>query len=297
MPDDEIRLIGALPNLRRPILLAAFAGWNDAGEAATFGLETLVDTWSAAPFAEIDPENYLDFTDTRPMVSLDATGQRSLDWPTTDFYGHRLPEVGTEHDVALLIGTEPNLRWKTYCRCIISVAERIDVSCLVTLGALLADVPHTRDPIVSGSASASRLLPQLQKLGVQMSGYEGPTGIIGALHDAWRATELPAISMWGSVPHYISATPNPQVALALLRRVQTLLSTPLPLAPIEKQARAFGTQVNEALRDNPEVTAYVRQLEEQHQAEEPLPEEGPDLIDALEEFLRTSRPQDEGGSP
>jgi proteasome assembly chaperone (PAC2) family protein len=292
-PDDEIRLIGALPDLREPILLAAFAGWNDAGDAATFALETLVDAWSASPFAEIDPENYLDFTDTRPMVSLDATGQRNLEWPSTDFYSHQL--TGNEHDLALLIGTEPNLRWRTFCRRILTVADRMHASCLVTLGALLADVPHTREPVVSGFASTPRLLPQLQKLGVQMSGYEGPTGIIGALHGAWSATDLPAISLWGSVPHYISATPNPQVALALLRRVQTLFGTPLPLAPLENRARAFGTQVNEALRDNPEVTAYVRQLEEQQEAE-PLPQESPDLIEALEEYLRGRRTRDDGGS-
>jgi proteasome assembly chaperone (PAC2) family protein len=293
MPDDEIRLIGALPELREPILLAAFAGWNDAGEAATFALETLADAWSAAPFAAIDPENFLDFTETRPMVSLDASGQRGLEWPTTDFYAHQLP--GQEHDLVLLIGTEPNLRWKTFCHHVVTMADRLGVSCLVTLGALLADVPHTREPVLSGFASTARLLPQLQKLGVQMSGYEGPTGIIGALHEAWSATELPAISLWGSVPHYISATPNPQVALALLQRVQTLLGTPLPLAPLESQASSFRDQVDEALKDNPEVTEYVHQLEEQ-QEDSPLPEEGPDLIEALEQYLRAKRPPTDGGS-
>jgi proteasome assembly chaperone (PAC2) family protein len=294
MPDDEIRLIGAWPELREPILVAAFAGWNDAGEVATFALETLAEVWSATPFAEIDPENFLDFTANRPLVSLEAAGQRSLEWPTTEFYAHRL--TGRDRDVALLIGTEPSLRWRSFCRHLLTVANRIQASCLVTLGGLLADVPHTREPAVSGFASTPGLLPQLRNLGVQTSGYEGPTGIIGALHEAWSSTDLPAISLWGSVPHYISAVPNPQVALALLRRVQILLGTTLPLESLESQALSFGTQLDEALRDNPEASDYVRRLEEEQEIEEPS-EGAPDLMEALEEFLRAKRPPKESGSP
>jgi proteasome assembly chaperone (PAC2) family protein len=293
IPNDEIRLIGTLPDLRDPVLLAAFGGWNDAGEAATYALETLADSWSAAPFVEIEPENFFDFTDERPMVSLGPAGQRELEWPANTFHAHRLP--GHDRDVVLLIGTEPNYRWKSFCRHILNVADRVHASCLVTLGALLADVPHTHEPSLSGFASTPRLLPQLQKLGVQMSSYEGPTGIIGALHDAWSTTDLPAISLWGNVPHYLSATPNPQVALALLQRVAILLGTTLPIAPLEDHARAFGAQVEEALADNAEVTEYVRQLEQQHEIEPP-PEAGPDLMEALEEFLRAKRPPEESGS-
>lgn len=292
IPNDEVRLIGALPDLRDPILLAAFGGWNDAGDAATFALETLADSWSATPFAEVEPENFFVFTDERPMVSLGPTGQRELDWPANTFHAHRLQ--GHDRDVVLLIGTEPNYRWKSFCRHVLDVADRIHASCLVTLGALLADVPHTHEPSVSGFGSTARILPQLQQLGVQTSSYEGPTGIIGALHEAWSTTDLPAISLWGNVPHYISATPNPQVALALLRRVGTLLGTTLPIAPLENHARAFGEQVEEALAGNPEVTDYVRQLEEQHEIEPP-PETGPALMDALEEFLRAKRPPGESG--
>lgn len=291
MPDDELQLIGDLPELRDPVLLAAFAGWNDAGEAATYALETLATAWSATEFAEIEPEWFYDFTETRPEIGLGPGGQRSIEWPENTFYAHRLP---TNHrDVVLLIGNEPQLRWKSYCRHILTIAEQMNASCLITLGALLADVPHTREPTLSGFASTSRLLPQLRKLGVHASTYEGPTGIVGALHDAWGSTKRPAISLWGNVPHYISATPNPQVALALLRRVAVLLDTTLPLTPIEEQSRAFAIQVDEALKVNPEALEYVRQLEDQEaEEEEPAPVDAPRLIEALEEFLRTSRPSE-----
>jgi predicted ATP-grasp superfamily ATP-dependent carboligase len=179
------------------------------------------------------------------------------------------------------------------------VADRLNVSCLVTLGALLADVPHTQPPSLTGFASTSRLLPQLQKLGVNLSSYEGPTGILGALHDAWRRTRRPAVSIWGNVPHYISATPNPQVALALAGRVSLLLGTALPTASLQNHARAFEAQVDEALRENPEALEYVRQLEAQYSEEdesdrgEPAPVDAPTLIQELEAFLRTHRPAED----
>jgi proteasome assembly chaperone (PAC2) family protein len=288
MSHNEIEFIRPTPALREPILLVGFAGWNDAGDAATFSLETLITAWSPARFAEIDPEGFFDFTETRPMISLDASGQRSLEWPENAFYAHALPNQ--DRDVVLLLGTEPQLRWKTFCRHILAVAERVHASCLLTLGALMADVPHTREPTCTGFVSSSPMLPQLQKLGVKMSSYEGPTGILGALHEAWRATNRPAISLWGNVPHYISATPNPQVALALLRRVGMILGTPVPVSSVEKQAQAFAVQVEEALRENPEAQEYVHQLEEQYAAEVPPTTDGPGLFEALEEFLRSSRP-------
>src|SRR5579872_986411 len=286
---DELRWTAALPELREPVLIAAFAGWSDAGQAATFALQTLVNAWSAQRFADIEPENFFDFTESRPTISLGPTGQRKLRWPKNAFYSHRFENH--DRDLVLLIGTEPQLRWKTFCAHIATVAAKTHVSCLVTLGALLADVPHTRETTLTGFASTQRLLPQLQKLGVRMSTYEGPTGIVGALHDRWRGTNLPAISLWGNVPHYISATPNPQVALALLRRVAVLMGTPLPVGPLERHARAFGRQVDEALKENPEAQEYVQELEEQH-AEEEAPVDAPGLIEALEEFLRTTRPSE-----
>lgn len=279
--------VSELPDLREPILLAAFAGWNDASQVATFAVTTLVNAWSAQKFGDIDPEEFYDFSETRPVISLGPTGQRSLRWPSNSFFSHRLP--GSDHDVVLLVGTEPQLRWRTYCSVIVSLAEQVKASCLVTLGGLLADVPHTVEPRLTGFATGPGLLPELRKLGVQMSSYEGPTGIVGALHDAWRGGERPALSLWGNVPHYISAAPNPQVSLALLRRVAALLGVALPMESLEVQAQAFNSQIDEALAENPEAMEYVKQLEE-HFNDQAAPPPAPQLIEELEEFLRGRRP-------
>lgn len=293
MTHDDLRLIGDPPKLRKPVLLAAWEGWNDAGDAATYALRQLNLAWQGTRFAEIDPETFYDFTESRPTINLGPAGQRRLTWPENRFFAHRLPDQ--ERDVVLLIGDEPQLRWRTYCDLILSVAHQVRASCLVTLGALLADVPHTREPTLTGFASNRRLLPQLEKLGVHLSAYEGPTGIVGAMHDAWRTTNLPAISLWGNVPHYISATPNPQVSLALLHRVGLLLGASLPTGPLENHAHIFARQVEDALKENPEALEYVRQLEEQYVEEEP-PQGGPELFDALEQFLRSNRPTEDAES-
>lgn len=293
MENNNLRLIGDPPELRKPVLLAAWSGWNDAGDAATYALRQLNLAWQGTRFAEIDPEDFYDFTESRPTVNLGATGQRRLTWPENRFFAHQLE--GSDRDVMILLGDEPQLRWRTYCNLVLSVAELTHASCLVTLGALLADVPHTREPTLSGFASDRRLLPQLEKLGVHMSGYEGPTGIVGAVNDAWRATKLPAISLWGNVPHYISATPNPQVSLALLRRIGLLLGTSLPTSSLENHSRIFTRQVEDALKENPEALEYVHQLEEQY-VEEEQPQDGPELFDALEEYLRSNRPTEDAES-
>jgi proteasome assembly chaperone (PAC2) family protein len=279
--------IDDLPELREPILLAAFAGWNDASQVATHAVTTLAAAWSASRFANIDPEPFFDFTASRPTISLSPLGQRELEWPTNAFFAHRLET--SDRDVVLLLGVEPQLRWRTFCSLVAQLAEQVQVSCLVTLGGLLTDVPHTVEPRLSGFASAPDLLPQLRKLGVQMSTYEGPTGIVGALHDTWRRSDRPSLSLWGNVPHYISAAPNPQVSLALLRRVASLLGVTLPLESLEAQARAFNSQIDEALAENPEALEYVKQLE-QHFRDETAPAPAPELIEELEEFLRRRRP-------
>jgi proteasome assembly chaperone (PAC2) family protein len=281
------------PELRAPLLLAAFAGWNDASQVATFSLATLLKVWSATRVAEIDPEEFFDFTDTRPTISLDATRQRSLHWPTNAFFAHQLGESG--HDVVLLIGTEPQLKWRTFTQSVVHVAQLLDVTCLVTLGGLMADVPHTREPRLTGFTSSPELLPRLEKMGVEPSGYEGPTGIIGALHDAWQRTERPSISLWGNVPHYISAAPNPQIALALLERLGSLLGVALPLEPLQSEAATFRSRIDEALAENPEALDYVQQLE-RHFSEAPPEAAGGELIEELEEFLRRRRPRNDGGA-
>jgi proteasome assembly chaperone (PAC2) family protein len=282
----------SVPALNEPVLLAAFAGWNDASQVATFAIQTLKNIWDADSFASIDPEEFFDFTETRPTISLDPTGQRGLEWPQTIFFGQSLPE--SERDVVLLLGVEPQLRWRTFCRGVLDVADRVGASQLVTLGGLLADVPHTVDPRLTGFATSSELLSDLTGMGVRMSSYEGPTGILGVLHDAWRTSGRPAVSLWGNVPHYISATPNPQVVLALLQRVSGLLGVSIPLSGLETRSEQFRTQVDEALESNPEARDYVQQLE-QHVEGERRVEPSPHLIEELEEYLRRRRPSTDDG--
>lgn len=286
MAEQTLIHYSSRPELRKPAIVAAFAGWNDAGDAATTAVEALVQAWPVQRFAEIDPEQFYDFTETRPTISLDEGGQRSLEWPTTTLFAHRTPE--RERDLVLLLGVEPQLKWRTFCHAVLKCAQEVDASSLITLGALLADVPHTVEPHLSGFATVPGLLPKMRSIGVQVSKYEGPTGIIGVLHDAWRSTGLPALSLWGSVPHYISASPNPIVALALLRRVEVLLDTKLPVTALEAQTSVFRSKLDEALAENPEAADYVRQLEE-HVAGDSPPAAGPELMDALEEYLRKRR--------
>jgi proteasome assembly chaperone (PAC2) family protein len=292
--DDEPLQVTSLPELRDPVLLAAFSGWNDASQVATHSLTTLVNRWKAERFAQIDSELFFDFTEVRPAISIGPDGQRSLHWPANQFFSHQLAQ--NQHDVVLLVGTEPQLRWRSFCRCVLDLADRVGASALITLGGLLADVPHTVEPRLTGFASAPDLVPRLRKLGVRLSSYQGPTGIVGALHDAWRTTDRAALSLWGNVPHYISAAPNPQISLALLRRVGGILGIALPLSELEEQAKAFGAQIDEALVDNPEALEYVRQLEEQLSTEETPAQDAPELMDELEQFLRSSRPSPDESS-
>jgi proteasome assembly chaperone (PAC2) family protein len=287
MEPNGLLQVDRVPELRDPVMLAAFAGWNDASDVATHAIRTLRKAWDAEEFAQIDPEEFFDFTVSRPVISLGPTGQRSLTWPTNSFFVRKGGEG--QKDTILLLGTEPGLKWRLFCRTICQFSETLDVSCLVTLGGLLADVPHTLQPRLTGFTTSPDLLPRLRELGVGLSTYEGPTGILGALHDAWRKTGRPSISLWGNVPHYISATPNPQVALALLRGVSTLLEVELPLGPLEARARAFGSQIDEALIHNPEALDYVRQLEQHFEAGTSNPD-APELIEELERYLRNRRP-------
>jgi proteasome assembly chaperone (PAC2) family protein len=291
-PNENLRF-RHVPELREPVLIAAFAGWNDASQAATFALASLLNLWSAREFADIDPETFFVFTETRPTVTITPAGQRALRWPGNHFFAYGME--GSDRDIVLLVGTEPQLRWRAFCESILQVADRVNASCLITLGGLLAEVPHTAPPGVSGFASSEHILPQLRALGIELSSYEGPTGIIGALHEAWDKTGRPAMSLWGSVPHYISASPNPNVSLALLQRLGSLLGISLPLTALAREAAAFQGRIDEALEDNPEARQYVRDLEEQLEGES-VPSPGPELMEQLEEFLRRRRP-DDGHAP
>ena len=210
---EELR-IHSRPELEKPVLLAAFRGWNDGAQAASLAAGYLAKTWDAEQFAEIDPEDFFDFQATRPHVSLEDGLTRRIEWPETGFY-HARPE-GLDRDVVLLLGIEPNLRWRTFTELVVGLATELEVELMITLGALLADVPHTRPAPVTGSATDSELV---ERLGLSASRYEGPTGIVGVLHDACREAGIPSASLWAAVPHYVSLTPSPRAAVALCERL------------------------------------------------------------------------------
>jgi proteasome assembly chaperone (PAC2) family protein len=252
---DELR-IEHRPELTRPVLVAAFRGWNDGAQAATLAAGYLAKTWAAERFAEVDPESFFDFQATRPHVSLEEGLTRRIDWPETGFY-HARPN-GLDRDVVLLLGIEPNLRWRTFTDLVVGLARDLGIELVITLGALLADVPHTRSAPVTGSATDSELV---ERLGLSASRYEGPTGIVGVLHDACRQTGIPSASLWAAVPHYVSLTPSPRGALALCERLGALIGVRVEADELEEAARTYEEQVSEAVASDEETAAYVDELE------------------------------------
>jgi proteasome assembly chaperone (PAC2) family protein len=281
---SELRM-AARPELRRPVLVAAFRGWNDGGQGATLAAGYLARIWDAERFGDIDPEQFLDFQSNRPHVSLDEGLTRRIEWPETAFYHARIP--GTERDVVLLLGVEPSLRWQTFCKLIVDLARDLDVELLVTLGSLLADVPHTRAAPVTGAASDPELVASL---GLQHSRYEGPTGIVGVLQDACRQAGIPAASLWAAVPHYVSLAPSPRAARALCDRLAQLLDVRIDTNELAEAEESYAEQVTEAVSTDEETAAYVAELErrtdeldlEEH---EDLPS-GDSLAAELTRFLR-----------
>jgi predicted ATP-grasp superfamily ATP-dependent carboligase len=279
---EELR-VSSRPSLERPILIAAFRGWNDGGQGASLAAGYLAKLWEADRFAEVDPENFFDFQATRPHVSLEDGVTRRIDWPATVFYHGRPP--GLDRDTVLLLGIEPNLRWQTFADLVVDFAKELGIELVVTLGALLADVPHTRPCPVTGSASDPQLV---ERLGLSASRYEGPTGIVGVLHDTCRRAELPSVSLWAAVPHYVSLTPSPRAALALCDGLEDLLGTEIETAELDEAATAYADQVSEAVSSDPETAAYVEELERRADTlaeEENLPS-GEALAAELTRFLR-----------
>jgi predicted ATP-grasp superfamily ATP-dependent carboligase len=279
---EELR-VSSRPGLERPILIAAFRGWNDGGQGASLAAGYLAKLWEADRFAEIDPEPFFDFQATRPHVSLEEGVTRRIDWPSTVFYHGRPP--GLDRDTVLLLGIEPNLRWQTFTDLVVDFAQDLGIELVVTLGALLADVPHTRPCPVTGSASDEQLV---ERLGLSASRYEGPTGIVGVLHDACRRAELPSVSLWAAVPHYVSLTPSPRAAVALCEGLEDLLGTEIETTELDEAAAAYADQVSEAVSSDPETAAYVEELERRADTlaeEENLPS-GEALAAELTRFLR-----------
>ena len=279
------------PELTRPVLIAAFRGWNDGAQAASLAAGYLAKTWQAERFAHVDPEEFFDFQATRPHVSLEGGMTRRIDWPETAFY-HARPD-GLDRDIVLLLGIEPNLRWRTFTQLLVDLVGELGVEMMITLGALLADVPHTRPSPVTGSASDPELV---QQLGLSESRYEGPTGIVGVLHDACRRAEIPSASLWVAVPHYVSLTPSPRAAVALCERLGGLIGVDIDVSELEEAAQSYEEQVSEAVASDEETAAYVEELEQRVDSLEESPDlpSGDALAAELTRFLR-EREQNGGG--
>ena len=251
------------PQLRSPVLVAAFAGWNDAASAATTALEAMAVSLEAEAVAEIDPEEFYDFQVTRPTIRMAEGEAREVDWPANTIFTAEVPSA--ERDLVLVSGVEPNLKWRSFAGAVIEVAERLDVEMVVTLGALLADVPHTRPVPITGFASDPDLV---ERLSLSRSSYEGPTGIVGIVHDACRRRGLTSASLWAAVPHYVAAVPNPKAALALLRRLEGFTGVAIEASELEDAVSRFETQVDRAVAANPEIEELVRRLESERAEEE-----------------------------
>ncbi|HZT16786.1 MAG TPA: PAC2 family protein [Gaiellaceae bacterium] len=271
------------PELERPVLIAAFRGWNDGGQGASLAGAYLARAWAARAFASIDAEGFYDFQATRPTVSLVDGLTRRIDWPENTFLHAPLP--GGRRDAIILLGVEPNLRWRTFCDLVAGVARDHGTELVITLGSLLADVPHTRPAPVTGSATDEQLIAQL---GLQASRYEGPTGIVGVLHDACARAGLPSASLWAAVPHYVSLTPSPRAARALVTRLADLLGADVDTKELDEAADAYAQQVSEAVAADPETAAYVEELERRvdELAEEVDLPSGEAIAAELTRFLR-----------
>src|SRR2546421_2069084 len=288
---DELR-IAHRPTLRSPFLITAFRGWNDGGQGASLAGGYLAKIWSGARFADIEPEGFFDFQATRPQVSFVEGATRRIDWPDNAFYHAAVP--GLERDAVLLLGIEPNLRWQTFTGLVTGLAQDLGVELVVTLGSLLADVPHTRPSPVTGGATDPELIEQL---GPQRSRYEGPTGIVGVLHDACNGAKIPSVSLWAAVPHYVSLAPSPRAALALCQRLGDILGTTIDTEELDEASERYSEQVSEAVASDEETAAYVAELEERAEIlddDQEIPS-GESLAAELTRFLR-DRERGDGGS-
>ncbi len=274
------------PTLRRPVMVAAFEGWNDAADAASGAVTWLRARWRARKVASIEPEEFFDFQVSRPQVSLVDGVTRQITWPANDVFCAHVEEVG--RDVVLVAGVEPNLRWKTFCDTVLGVARDTGCEMVVTLGALLADVPHTRPIRLTGTAADPELI---DRLGLSHSRYEGPTGIVGVLHDACRGAGVPSVSLWAPVPHYVASPPNPKATRALIERLAEVIDVPVGVGDLAEAEAAWEDRVNELVASDPDVSAYVRQLEERDddQIDEGDLPSGETLAAELERFLRDQR--------
>jgi predicted ATP-grasp superfamily ATP-dependent carboligase len=279
---DFVQLEGD-PDLRSPRMVAAFKGWNDAGGAASLAAGYLRSVTDAERFAVIDSEPFIDYQQTRPTVHMVDGDVRRVEWPVTEVF------ASAEHDLLIVLGTEPNMRWRSFSDAIVELARKYRSELVITMGALLADTPHTRPVPVSASASDPELMT---RHGLARSTYEGPTGIVGVLHDSCSRAGLVSASLWAATPHYISAAPNPQAALALLERLAELAGTPPGSAELQRAASEYQLRVASAIADDPDVAGYVEQLEQA--ADRDDPPTGEELAADFERYLREQTDDGEG---
>jgi proteasome assembly chaperone (PAC2) family protein len=270
-----------LPVLRSPVAIAAFEGWNDAADASTAVVEHLEEIWEAKSVATLDPEEFYDFQVNRPTVTLADGEVRRIDWPTTRFSVAKPP--GAERDVVLIRGIEPSMRWRTFCNELLEVCHSLDVTRIVLLGALLADVPFTRPLPISGSASDRATA---DRYGLTLSRYEGPVGIVSILQDAAQRADLEAMSFWVHVPHYANNPPCPKATLALLHRIEEVLDLPIPTADLAEESGEWENRLRQAAEQDAELAEYVRELEERSGDEGIQPLSGDEIAQEFERYLR-----------
>ena len=273
--------IDELPDLVNPVVIAAFEGWNDAADASSSVIDHLIDVWSARIVGAIDPEDFYDFQVNRPIVATDENGHRQITWPGTQIAVASPPDL--DRDVILIRGLEPNMRWRQFCAELLAACDELWGELVITLGALLADSPHTRPIPVTGTATEPELVDRLK---LEQSSYEGPTGIVGIFQDACMRLDIPAVSYWAAVPHYVAQPPCPKATLALIGQIEDLLEVSIPLGDLPEEARAWERGVDELAQEDEDIADYVRALEETRDTAD-LPEaSGEAIAREFERYLK-----------
>jgi proteasome assembly chaperone (PAC2) family protein len=257
---DSLSWEGDVPQLRDPVLICSFRGWNDAAAAASTALTAVAESFDSELIARIDPEDYFDFQATRPTIVLTEGQARRIEWPQNNLLAARVS--GADRDLVLFDGTEPNLRWRTFSETISTAADALGVEMVITLGALIAEVSHTLPVPITGLASDEALVEELD---LQRSNYEGPTGIVGVVHDCCRQLGMTSASLWAAVPHYVAAVPNPKAALALLRRLEGLTGIAVDATELEEETTSYEEQINRAVAANPEIEELVEKIESEQE--------------------------------
>ena len=280
--------IHQIPLLRNPVMVMAFSGWNDAAEGASGAIEHLLSIWREKDdeilpqlIADVEPEDFYDFQVNRPQVSIDDSSIRNITWPSTQIFGLEIPSM--DRDLVIVTGVEPSMRWKTFTTDLLDLADDLEVSLVVTLGSLLADTPHSRPISVTGTGAHPNIA---ERLGVSVSKYEGPTGILGIIQDGCMRRGIDAISLWAAVPHYASASPSPKASLALINSLEDFLDVSFPLGTLQEDADEWEKSVDELAAEDTDVAEYVKALEESKDAAELPDVSGDSIAKEFERYLR-----------